>query len=182
MKSVGTLKTTNLKEKETDNLSPIEESLLVLDKFTKWISFVSTLISITTALNLLFSFLIFFKVNSSLSIQTDRYDNKPLGTLLIILIFFSFMSFLALLYLYDDRRKRGEVLFEEISDELEWYVSNDKDNVNLKRPQIGARIALRSFTKTTDLPFVSGKIGILFYLTLNITLVVISIFYVTKLL
>ena len=83
-----------------------------------------------------------------------------------------------LLSSYESNRKRGNVLFEIISDELQWYIVNERSEINgsksmyseekQARLKIEAGIALRSFTKTTDLPFVPGMYGPAIYIGINI--------------
>lgn len=84
-------------------------------------------------------------------------------------------------------RKRGDVLFKEISDELQWNVRFSKrsrsiqptSNQNVlgdhdqpvqsrtKRPELATRVMLRSYANAADLPLVPGKFGPLFYVVVN---------------
>jgi hypothetical protein len=82
--------------------------------------------------------------------------------------------------LYEAMRKRGETLFEEVSDELQWNVrkeSQAKYPPADDRPMLNARIALRSFARATDLPLVPGKYGPGFYATINFVMLFLVIFF-----
>lgn len=77
--------------------------------------------------------------------------------------------------------RRGNVLFEEISDELEWKVRHEEVEHSTtppdQRPTLNPRIVLRAFAQTTDLPLVPGKFGPLFYVIGNLVFVFFSVHY-----
>jgi hypothetical protein len=93
---------------------------------------------------------------------------------------------IGLLYLWDRLYRRGMLLYEEISDELEWThrsnriksVGPENDNssnsitsnsiINTSRPDLDLRIKLRGFLDATRLPFVYTEHSALIYLFLNI--------------
>lgn len=89
--------------------------------------------------------------------------------------------------LFDFLRKKGDVLFEEISDELQWGVYNDVERKSDKedypvlersaeeRPRLHVRIVLRSFSRAADLPLVPGRFGPAIYLLINIVLALITL-------
>jgi hypothetical protein len=182
MKSADTLPSTiqGKSEEYEDSLPPVEKSLYSLDKITRILSSYSRIILVVTFINLILSIIVLLQVNYY---SSKNYSSGDSFTVSFTLFFCYISSLLILgaLYLYESTRKRGEVLFEEISDELEWYVDKSVNKTSSIRPEIDARISLRSFVKTTDLPFVSGKSGPAFYLILNIVLIIISTLYFTKL-
>ena len=77
--------------------------------------------------------------------------------------------------LFESARKEGDVMFKEVSDELQWYVRFDPEPKSTtapdERPKLESRLALRSFAQTTDLPLIPGTYGPLFYAVLNILIV-----------
>jgi hypothetical protein len=74
---------------------------------------------------------------------------------------------------YESWRKRGEVLFEELSDELDWRVNpQQRGGYPRERPALEARVALRSFTRTSDLPLAPGRLGPAFYVLINLALLI----------
>lgn len=84
------------------------------------------------------------------------------------------------LIIYEGLRKQGDTLFEEISDELQWNVqknlsAGDKPIAD-ERPLLLARITLRTFARTTDLPLVPGRFGPAIYTVANI-LIIFLVYY-----
>lgn len=83
-------------------------------------------------------------------------------------------SNLALIVFRDSIRRVGESLFEEISDELQWFVagqlSPSKNDSPPSRPPLEIRYALRRFARDTDLPLVSGSTGPAAYAAINLAL------------
>ncbi len=84
-----------------------------------------------------------------------------------------------LIWQYENWRNRGDLLFEEISDQLQWHVVSQRTNpdimTDIRRPDFRARTVLRSFARITHLPFVPGRFGPASYLVLNLILILISI-------
>jgi hypothetical protein len=82
---------------------------------------------------------------------------------------------------YESLRKRGDALFEEISDELQWNVRTEsKANPHTSdRPNLNARVALRSFARATDLPLIPGRYGPGIYATINFLMLFIG-FYIFR--
>src|SRR5262245_12613935 len=71
--------------------------------------------------------------------------NRYISPQLLLTILVVSIASLSCLFLRDSIRKRGDSLFEEISDELQWYVLADsqKNPTNSVRPSIEIRISLR---------------------------------------
>lgn len=78
--------------------------------------------------------------------------------------------------LHDTLRRKGEVLFEEISDELHWRQKETHlDSVLARpdqedRPTLDARVILRSFAYASDLPLIPSKFGPAIYVAINLLL------------
>jgi hypothetical protein len=74
-------------------------------------------------------------------------------------------------------RRRGDIIFEELSDELQWNFKKtmkSESTVDRKdRPGFQARLALREYTTSIDLPLSRGRNGSLFYVPFNIILLII---------
>ena len=88
---------------------------------------------------------------------------------------------------YEIAVKRGNVLFEEISDELQWHIETEgilrpinpkeatpKGPVAPERPAINVRVVLRSFAQATDLPLFPGRYGPAFYTLINLVLIFLA--------
>jgi len=101
-----------------------------------------------------------------------------------------FVANLIGLLVYERLRRRGDAIFAELSDELQWrlvnegYASHDTQGMPLPpppgfkysepnqrdRPSLTIRIVLRTFIRNTDLPFIRGANGPLIYFLLSIAL------------
>jgi hypothetical protein len=82
---------------------------------------------------------------------------------------------------FESRRKEGDALFKEISDELQWYIrferaetSKTASSAPEHRPDLGARLTLRTYAQTSDLPLIPGAYGPLLYALINIVSVAIA--------
>ena len=88
---------------------------------------------------------------------------------------------LLILVLYERLRKRGDALFEEISDEFQSYIAlggtEEKVASTDYRPPLGWRVVLRSFARTTDLPLVPGKFGPAVYAAINMALAILQAYF-----
>lgn len=77
-------------------------------------------------------------------------------------------------------RKRGDVLFEEISDEVErrTVVIAKEPEFEEEKPALllRARLALRDFSHASDLPFIPGKFGPTIYAAVNLLIPILILF------
>ncbi|MFN0108922.1 MAG: hypothetical protein ACKVZH_08705 [Blastocatellia bacterium] len=80
--------------------------------------------------------------------------------------------------LYEWLQKHGNVIFDEISDELEWNVTGAKlqegGTLAGKRPEVNIRIVLRMFVRATNLPLLPGEYGPVFYFVFNLALIFVG--------
>jgi hypothetical protein len=92
----------------------------------------------------------------------------------VVLIGFDVLAALA----FEALRKRGDAIFEELSDEFQWQLGSDKRRsaeIGLARPPIGLRITLRSFVAASDLLLVPGRFGPLLYAMINVIMFVLAV-------
>ncbi len=84
---------------------------------------------------------------------------------------------ISLLFLWERRRAEGKLLFEEISDELEWHHRTFKPNADysqstpdVPKPRVdfGTRVLLREFLDASNMPFIPGPFGAAGYLAFYI--------------
>lgn len=153
------------------NSKDLEQSLAYLEKISNRLRFYGSLTLIFTILNFasqIFSFYV-------------RYTYIP-GYLVIFFIIYLpiILSLIAVIVIvrYESLRKRGDALFEEISDELQWNVrqkESGKMPLAPERPMLKARITLRSFARATDIPLVPGKYGPGIYTTINLFLLLLGL-------
>ncbi len=166
--------------------SPLEESLRRLERLTRSLRVLGLLAFLSTVGCIGLSF--FAALNSSHSINFlgilvgTLQDKKNYGVAFVVSLFLGGLAF-AIVVFHESLRRQGETLFEEISDELEWRVQETDHLGNQaiaeERPDLRARIALRSFTRTTDLPLVPGRFGPAIYAGLNI-LSILAELWITK--
>jgi hypothetical protein len=85
---------------------------------------------------------------------------------------------------FETIRKRGDILFKEISDEIQWNLrfsdSESTDTAPHKRPQFNARLTLRSFAQASDLPLIPGRYGPLMYVLIDLVSVLLAVFLALK--
>jgi hypothetical protein len=85
---------------------------------------------------------------------------------------------IALAIRFESLKKRGDVLFRELSEELQWHVRFDKGREKSResrpaaesRPALSARVALREFAQSVDLPLIPGRYGPSIYVAINLVL------------
>lgn len=99
-----------------------------------------------------------------------RTDNI---TLMLFVQVISVACALLFTVLHESRRKQGDTLFEEISDELQWNVRgaellSEGNAVAAERPALQTRLVLRTFARASDLPLVPGKFGAAIYVAVNL--------------
>lgn len=96
-------------------------------------------------------------------------------------VYILFVEFLLLmfsiftLYRFDELRKRGDALYQEISDEVEWaprqFRSKESELMTPSSPKevprLSIRIAFREFLLSANLPLVGGREGNKFYLGIH---------------
>lgn len=81
---------------------------------------------------------------------------------------------------FESFKKRGDVLFKELSDELQWHVRFEtgsdpfgKDRPPPEsRPGLNTRVVLREFAQSTDLPLIPGRYGPGLYVAINLMIMV----------
>lgn len=100
------------------------------------------------------------------------------------LIIFQIIQFLFALLasygagMYEVWRKRGDALFEEVSDEMEWNIRgarlSEGGTIARERPNIEVRATLRTFARASDMPFIPGRLGPAIYIAVNLVLLFVS--------
>ncbi len=83
-----------------------------------------------------------------------------------------FVAVLGSAVLFESSRRRGEVIYGEVSDEIHRRTArNPNEEVGLE-----FRIALRDFATSMDLPLVPGRLGAAVYVVFNLALVLTILF------
>lgn len=101
--------------------------------------------------------------------RMERYSFSNYFFSWALLIGFNVLIALA----FETLRKRGDAIFEELSDEFQWHLGGDKRRsaeIGPSRPPINLRVTLRSFLSAGDLLLAPGRFGPLFYSIINVAL------------
>jgi hypothetical protein len=95
------------------------------------------------------------------------------------------LSALVAIGAYDSVRRKGDVLFEELSDELQWHVQHfinepgrktiAETGTRLNRPHVDLRILLRTYARATSLPLLPGRVGAAIYAFVNVMFAVFAV-------
>jgi hypothetical protein len=105
---------------------------------------------------------------------------SPLGVSLITVVMTIPLMGLITLFLWDLMVREGKILYEEISDEVEWRHrtfgkrkilhgdgsgarESEEARENIGRPNIEVRVVLRKFLRASTLPFVTGPMSGMVY-------------------
>jgi hypothetical protein len=161
-----------------------------LEKISSQLRFVGNAVFLSTLINLFSTFASFYfsrQWNAIIALKNSGqnsgyyYSTYGVEQSFYIAAFLSFIFFaisVFLLITYDKQKRQGNVLFEEISDELQWWTleknvsgikkKNDSNSLERERPILRIRIALREYVHTTELPLLKGTSSIALYLLLNI--------------
>jgi hypothetical protein len=91
------------------------------------------------------------------------------------------LAAIAAIFQFDMLKRKGDILFKELSDELQWYVRYGREQMGAGsepspeyRPQLRARIVLREYAYSTTLPLVSSTNGPLMYAVANVSFALIA--------
>jgi hypothetical protein len=144
----------------------LRESLTLLDALTVRLRFLSIFVFTITLLNIA-------SVLATIALMKFRFSLLvAMNTTIIIVNASLFVISLLAIVMYESWRRRGDAVFEEISDEIQWNVGYRDRETSEKYPDqsppIVARVMLRNFARTTDLPLVPGKFGPAIYAAVNV--------------
>lgn len=139
----------------------------------------SSMVSIVTLVHVSFALALAFYFS------TPLYMIRGYSVNLFVLIFLEIgllVSSILVLLLYDRSISRGDAIYQEISDELEWQVKDLASNKDQKvhvyssskdRPGLSVRLALRDFVLAARLPLVRGSQGGAYYLFINMAIAIL---------
>jgi hypothetical protein len=154
--------------------SPLEDAITQLRRTSTFLRqvglalFISTLSSLASFLFYIFVFL----TAPSGSYYRMSYIRESGLIPTTIALFMTIASFVLIAF-HENARKRGETIFEEISDEVHWNINGSKnpDTAPAFTPPLQIRLALRSFARATDLHLAPGKFGATLYAALNLGII-----------
>ena len=166
-------------KKSLDEATAVSEVLDRLQSTMHRLRMLGLMAFLSTAMALVSS--IFFLAMRAAENSPFRYVRIEYFSFVAMVVSMSFLF----LVMYDNSRRRGDALFEEASDELQWNLTktlkNDDSYNRSERPALKARVILREYSTSIDLPLARGKNGILIYATTNVmSLFVLLAMYVIK--
>jgi hypothetical protein len=150
-----------LTEQDYDRIQ--ESALTELKSISQRLTKIGTIVGILTIWHLALLVLCLLML-SNIFIEASYYYKASLGNLFIVLDIATVLLVIITLYSHDRLAQRGQLIYQEISDEIEWNPSKSiSKHINLK-----FRIILREFVLSTTLPFYrSGRNAAILYLGIN---------------
>lgn len=127
----------------------------------------STQIAVTMIIHLTFGIgVMAFQVAANVRMNSLGFATAVLIDMILFLIV------AALLLIFDWNLSSGNALFQEISDEVEWFIGRGGESVNRRsapsdRPGLELRLALREFNQATRLPLIQNSGGLVQYFFLG---------------
>ena len=152
----------------------LEEALYTLDRSTARLRLFSVQVLLATVLN--FGITLAVTVIGS---SVGHYLTTPGAIALVILPIVGFVTSIGALAMYDQARRRGNALFDELSDEMEWHLGGTSTKRPLRDPPVlRARLLLREYVASTDLWFVPGRLGPGVYALTNLSICFVAVWTV----
>jgi hypothetical protein len=168
------IRTINAGESADNDNGELDSGLRQLERISGRLRLLGLIIILLTALN--YGALAFTMLGFAL------HGSASLVTFLLMYAVSSSIAVFITIFTYESQRKQGDTLFEEISDELQWHIRQKHPGVQPvipdDRPSLSARVILRAFARSTDLPFVPGKFGPTVYAVVNIFVLFLALYFV----
>lgn len=175
---------------ERSGLGDTDDALMDLKRTSRLLSRLSDLAGYLTLAHLAGAILlIIYTMSMSLDTYTSSYPRYNKELYIVLEIMFLLINIIVL-FSYDRKIAKGDALYQEISDELEWHVrtelgskrnSPSAPQASKDRPGLFVRLTLRDFVLASRLPFVRGSQGLAFYLAFNVLLTLaVLITFVSK--
>lgn len=148
----------------------VDDGLRRLDAISHRLRTFKTSTVMMTLLTLVFTMLTLF-LSRAFGIIVIAHINVVMSTL--FLLYCAVLPGILLLFLWERLRVEGKMLFEEISDELEWHHRTFKPRVTYSETtpepvNLGIRVSLREFLDASDMPLIPGPFGAAWYLAFYI--------------
>ncbi len=162
--------TDKLKSYEDENFYPFLERLENIKHILKRYSLMLLLILLLSII-----FMTLFAFIHKYNLTREVYYSNMYTVFEIPLMIMTFLSILfgiILLFKFNSLRDKGMILYEEITDEIDW---SRKRKEFMHKPPLELRIIIKEFLKSTDLPFTSGKNGQAFYIVLFMVIAISTI-------
>ncbi|PHK15962.1 hypothetical protein VF12_40275 [Nostoc linckia z15] len=144
------------------------------EDFENYLNRLQKIVSQVRILNISIVTILFSSIILVISLITTNFNSTSEIMLMFNLaILVPSIGFLFLIY-HQVILKRGNTLYEELVDEVEWKYKMSIER--FQRLPIQTRVILKDYIKNRDLPFVNGQMGTLLYL-IFFFLILVSVAY-----
>lgn len=133
-----------------EQFEDLEEYIYQLQRIARWLRLLGLVILSTTLFNL-----------GVVGAAAVRILPPSIGLQMSSILF---VSAVLLAMMFEQLRRRGEVIYGEVTDELH----RTHNEPHLERPRISFRIALKNFASSMELPLIPGRFGASLYLLLDL--------------
>lgn len=147
----------------------LDEAVSSLSRITRRLDAHARQVLLLTLLNLATLALVSLWANGALSL-----GNRVVATVGPVVLGVVTLLNIAM---FDIARRRGSMLYEEISEEMQWRLREriTADEPADARPPLYVRLALREFASSSELPLMPGRAGVTIVAILNIFLAVVAV-------
>jgi hypothetical protein len=150
----------------------MENQIAKLERLATKLRGMGLVVLTTTALNflsLIFLFMLYVLNRRTFS-ETSLYTYDLQRDLLLILAcsFGFLIASIGSLYVFEQTKKRLEIIVGEIFDEVGWY-SRDSNMDFKKNISINDRIAIKTASESASLPFLASHQSVVSYVFINLT-------------
>ncbi len=156
----------------------LEHFLVRLQRTTNRLRLSRIFAAVFTAINI-FAVLFMFGLGENLLADNVKLDNS-----FAYFLGFSVLVNLVVISVFENLRRGGDALFEEISDELHWHLGYRKQTASGTVTNGGqppdARLVLRAFAQAADLPLIPGKFGPAIYAGVNVVIALLFLYFRLK--
>jgi hypothetical protein len=146
----------------------VTRSIRELGRITQQLRIVGTAILVVTLIN--FGILLWIVAQAARPAYAEAQNLNSLPNIIFA------MATIVALGIFETLRKRGNAIFQEVSDELQWHLGRTRDlDRPEERPFLDARVALRTFSAASELPLVPGRFSAAVYAALSLCIAVGSV-------
>lgn len=146
----------------------VTRSIRQLVQITQQLRILGTAVLLVTLIN--FGFLLWIIARVARPGYGDFQDINSLPSIILA------MGTIVALGLFETLRKRGNAIFQELSDELQWHVGRPQaPGQPQERPFLDARVALRTFSAASELPLIPGRFSAAAYALLSLCIALGSV-------
>lgn len=156
---------------KSKNIDSIEYSLKRLQRITREIKAISTLVMVIFFLDL------FSVLYLALYRRFMNISNYQLYLYIESMMFIATISFIGLvmLHIFDLKKKQGMAIYDLLMEEVQWRFKEDS-NLDTSVYIGNIKLILKQFIVNSDLPFVNGNSGKTIYFVLFVLILMVKVY------